>query len=390
MKKSIYLLLTFAFCFGVQSCTDKTSSEIFHYTDEEYATLSENLNLPIGTYDYELVTNVPVPDTNGDLPYHKATLGRVLFYDKMLSIDESTSCASCHSQDAAFADNEKFSEGIEGQLGKRNSLPLGNTIGFVRYYGTDLTFQSGFFSWDESFESIDDQSKAAITSAVEMGHSMWELSQIIKDQQHYQILFEKAYGKNSPITENNILDAITEFVNSFSSRESKFDKSIPSSSSFFVDTESDFPGFTNSENRGKRLFNRNCQNCHGSDHNSIVLSSANNGLDLVYEDKGMGEKENQSYLNGVFKVPSLRNIEITGPYMHDGRFETLEEVIEHYSSGVKNHPNLSQFLKEGFGSTQTAKHFNFTATEKTDLVNYLKTLTDTDFVAEVKWSDPFK
>lgn len=390
MKKSLFLLVSFVACLSFQSCTDTKVSEVFHYSSDEIDLLRQTLNLPDETHDYTLVTNRPVPGFNPDDPFHKATLGRVLFYDKELSIDGSKSCGSCHLQAAAFADNEKFSEGLDGQVGTRNSLPLGNTIGFVRYYGTDLNVQSGFFSWDEKFESIDDQSKAAITSSVEMGHSMWELATQIKADEKYQVLFDKAYGGNNAITEANILDAITEFVNSFSSRASKFDNSLPTPPNTFqtADVFADFEAFSSSENRGKKLFNDNCSSCHGSSHNAIVLSSANNGLDMSYADNGRGDHENAQHLNGVFKVPSLRNIELTGPYMHDGRFTSLEEVVDHYSEGVQNHENLSQFLKDN--STQQAMKMNFSSTDKEDLVNYLKTLTDTEFVSAEKWSDPFK
>jgi len=390
MKKSFLLLVSFAACLSFQSCTDSKDAQVYHYSADEIELLNETLDIPNETHDYTLVTNRPVPGFDPDLPFHKATLGRVLFYDKELSIDGSTSCGSCHLQAAAFADNEKFSEGLDGQVGTRNSLPLGNTIGFVRYYGTDLQFQSGFFSWDEKFETIDDQSKAAITSPIEMGHSMWELATKIKADEKYQILFDKAYGGPNQITESNILDAVTEFVNSFSSRESKFDKSIPTPPNTFTtaDVFADFEAFSSSENRGKRLFNNNCSDCHGSSHNAIVLSSANNGLDMTYADKGRGANEGESHLNGVFKVPSLRNIELTGPYMHDGRFTSLEEVVDHYSEGIQNHENLSQFLKDN--STQQAMKMNFDETDKEDLVNYLKTLTDTEFVTAEKWSDPFK
>ena len=391
MKKPFSLLAAFSFCFVIQSCTDKISEEVYHYTDEEYELLSQRLDLPQETFDYTLVTNIPINIDDNDRPYHKATLGRVLFYDNMLSIDESKSCASCHKQEAAFADDAKFSEGLNEQVTTRNSLPLGNTIGFVKYYGTDLSRQTGFFSWDESFESINDQSRAAILSEKEMGHNFWELTKLLREEEHYQILFEKAYGSTSAITEENILDAITEFVNSLSSRESKFDKSVPTPANRFAPTDviSDFAAFSDTQNRGKRLFNDNCSSCHGSTHNSIVLSSANNGLDLNYQDKGLGAVDGAgSYLAGVFKVPSLRNIEISGPYMHDGRFETLEEVVEHYSSGIQDHQNLSQFLKSpGSGSP---KNMNFSNQDKNDIIAYLKTLTDDEFVALDKYSDPFK
>ena len=380
MKHAFYLLLGGFLFFTMQSCADKINDELYHYTDDEYEILTRNLNLPEGTFDYSLVTNIPV-QRDPDLPFHKATLGRVLFYDNLLSRDESTSCASCHKQQLAFADNSKFSEGIDGQIGTRNSLPLGNTIGFVRYYGTDLTFPSGQFSWDESKESINAQSEAAITNPIEMGHEMSEVVDKIKAQDYYQVLFKKVYGENR-ITEANVLDAVTEFVNSFSSRESLFDKGVEQDGTPY----NQFSLFNESQNRGKELFNQSCGNCHDANHNAIIMTAANNGLDLEYTDKGMGASTLNPSYDGVFKVPSLRNIELTGPYMHDGRFETLEEVVEHYSTGIRNHKNLNNFLKSG----GQAKKFNFSTEQKEDLVAYLKTLTDNDFVTVEKYSDPFK
>ena len=143
MKNTFYLfLLGFMFMF-FQSCTDKVDETLHHYTEEEFEILTRTLNLPEGTYDYSLVTNIPI-QTNPDLPFHKATLGRVLFYDKLLSVDESTSCASCHKQTLAFADNTKFSEGLNGQIGTRNSLPLGNTICKILWYGFDYSIWTVF------------------------------------------------------------------------------------------------------------------------------------------------------------------------------------------------------------------------------------------------------
>ena len=380
MKNVFYLLLGGFIILSTQSCTDKIDESLHHYTEAEYEILTRNLTIPEGTYDYSIVTNRRI-ERDPDLPFHKATLGRVLFYDKMLSVDESTSCASCHHQELAFADNVKFSEGLKGRIGTRNSLPLGNTIGFVRYYGTDLQVPSGQFSWDESQVSINDQSRAAIVSEIEMGHTMSALVDKVKDVDYYQVLFKKVYGTEG-INETNLLDAVTEFVNSFSSREAPFDKAVEQSGNILTSQSL----FSESEDNGRSLFNQNCGTCHDVNHNAIILTAANNGLDLVYEDKGMGAKTSNPIYNGVFKVPSLRNIELTGPYMHDGRFETLEEVVDHYSNGIRNHDNLHSSLKIGF----QAKKFNFSNTEKQDLVAYLKTLTDQEFITAVKYSDPFK
>lgn len=380
MKNAFYILIGGFIFLSIQSCTDKVESSIHHYTTDEYELLTRTLDLPEETFDYSIVTNIRV-DRDPELPFHKATLGRVLFYDKMLSIDESTSCGSCHKQEIAFADNVKFSEGLEGQIGTRNSLPLGNTIGFVKYYGTDLGIPTGQFSWDESKETINDQTKAAITNPIEMGHNMNDLVNNIREQDYYQILFKKVYGE-SGITETNLLDAITEFVNSFSSRQSPFDKGIEQTRT----PKAYLPTLSASANNGRELFNNNCSSCHDANHNAIIMTAANNGLDMIYEDKGMGPKFSNSSLNGVFKVPSLRNIELTGPYMHDGRFETLEDVMDHYSEGIQNHKNLNDLLRDG----DQALKFNFSSSDKQDLVAYLKSLTDTDFTSAPKYTDPFK
>jgi len=379
MKNVFSITLLAVFALLTISCNDDVTIETYHFTDDEYTTLTQTLDIPRENFDYTPVTNGGFGSINSsDEFFHKATLGRILFYDPLLSKTGEVSCASCHKQENAFADNSKFSTGVNSQIGTRNSLPLGNTIGFIKYYGTDLSFPSGAFAWDESKASITDQSLAAIVNPVEMNHDMNSVLDLVKEKDYYQIFFNKAY--NGEINEANLLDAITTFVNSISSRSSKFD--ISSSSTF---VSNPFPNFTASENNGKQLFNSNCTTCHDRNHNAIVMSEANNGLDMNYADKGVGNLRGPNY-NGVFKVPSLRNIELTGPYMHDGRFNTLEEVVEFYSSGIQNHDNLHYSLKSG----NQAKKFNFTESQKEDLVAYLKTLTDQELIAEVKYSDPFK
>jgi len=378
MENTLKLLTFCCAIFLISSCTDKVDEEYHHYTQEEYETITQQLDLPLETYKYPVLTSFGTVSAGN--AYHLATLGRVLFYDKKLSIDGTISCASCHRQEAAFADNVQFSDGINGQITARNSLPLGNTIGFVKYYGTDLTTQAGFFAWDESNASINLQSRAAIINPVEMGHNMSDIVQEVSEEPHYQILFKKAYLDNV-INEERVLTAITEFINSISSRESRFDDALSQANQ---QVSIDFDQFTSSENNGKRVFNQHCSSCHSQTHTAIAQSSANNGLDMVYADKGMGNNLGATY-NGVFKVPSLRNIAKTSPYMHDGRFATIEEVIEHYSTGIKQHENLSDMF-----DLPSQSGFNFTEEEKLDLKHYLLTLTDQNLLTEAKYADPFK
>jgi cytochrome c peroxidase len=390
----IFWLFTIALL--AQSCDDHIKSTYIDYTDEEYEQLTQRLDLPSELYDYS-------PDFEEDFfnnhleegniqsrrSSHKATLGRVLFYDKTLSINKVISCASCHQQSLAFADDVAFSEGFDGELTTRNSLPLGNTIGFETSYrggGGDGGFpdpgNQALFSWDESNTNISSQSKAAITSEIEMGLNMSELVKRLKTHEDYKILFEKAYGDRD-ILEHRVLEAIEEFVNSIVSNHSKFDaESIASDLNIFED----FSGYTAQENTGKTLYMNNCASCHSLDHQFTAVATANNGLDLNYEDKGVGEHSSDPIKTGVFKVPFLRNIELTGPYMHDGRFATLDDVINHYSEGIQNHDNLHFNLR----SDNAAKKMNFTDEEKAGLKAYLLTLTDTQVIADAKFSDPFK
>src|SRR6185503_444643 len=179
------------------------------------------------------------------------------------------------------------------------------------------------------------------------------------------------------------------FMNSIISNLSKFD--VASSHTFNPPAGNPWPEFSASENEGKLLFTTNCVSCHAQGLEVLTsfseksIRSANNGLDLVYTDKGAGTFDPSPSALAIFKVPGLRNIELTAPYMHDGRFQTLEEVVNFYSDGIQEHPNLNPLLKEN----GHAKKFNFTASEKTALVDFLKTLTDNSMTQQVKWSDPF-
>ena len=387
MKKlHIGLFMLFSGVVLFTSCGDKREISFFDYTDEEYEIISQKLNLPSEIHNYfedniETHPSLGQIDPNG-IPRrlnHKATLGRVLFYDTKLSINESVNCASCHKQELAFADDVAFSEGFDGQITTRNSLPLGNTVGFETAYGGP---SGSLFAWDEANEDIASQSKAAIISEIEMGLDMDQLANRLAGDDVYSILFEKAYG-DSDILEHRILDAIEEFVNRIISDNSRFDHELINNR---FNPVTDFNGFSEEENMGKSLYFQHCTNCHSVDHRFAILAVANNGLDAVYEDKGLGGRTTKLEDMGVFKVPFLRNIELTAPYMHDGRFETLREVIDHYSEGIADHPNLHPNLKE-FGEP---KRMNFTEQEKNALEAYLKTLTDEELKADVKFSNPFK
>ncbi len=403
MKRKLTSLLGIcSFILLVSSCTDDIDRTLVHYSDSEFNVISQRLNLPAELYEYgqdqsnfinltQFNNQADIFGTGNELQNHKATLGRVLFYDEQLSINNTIACASCHIQEKAFADNEVKSTGFDGETAFRNSLSLGNTVGFEVAYGGGGDFgfpggQQALFGWDEANLDISSQSQAAITSTVEMGmHDMGQLKSKLTQLDYYQVLFKKAF-ENNKLSSEQILGALDAFVNSISSNNSRFDKEAMSSDDGITNVFKDFDGFTKSENNGKTLYLNNCASCHSTDHSFTAIARANNGLNINYADKGVGANTTLSRDMGVFKVPFLRNIAKTGPYMHDGRFESLAEVVDFYSNNIKSHANLHHFLKDG----SVSKKFDFSNKEKSDLIAYLHTLTDPTLLSEVKWSDPFK
>ncbi len=383
---------------SIPSCTeDVTTVEKYSYTPDEFKVLSASLDLPQGTFEYE---NPPMPahlaSQSGFFAHdsgnagrnkvtnHGATLGRVLFYDKRLSKNEKVSCSSCHFQEKAFSDPVPFSTGFGGELTPRNTLALASGI-IKMDYGSTTT--RGFF-WDERAHSVVEQSTMTIQDLIEMGMNLNEIPDRLKNEDYYQILFKKAFG-DSEITVDRILDALSQFVNSITADNSRFDQAMVADGRRrvpFPNSSNTFSEFTPAENRGFLTYMRHCSSCHG-DNVTIFRETANNGLDEVYADKGVGKISGNDFDDGVFKVPSLRNVALTAPYMHDGRFNTLEEVVEHYSSGIKDHPNLDFLLRN---IDDTPRKMNFSAQQKADLVAYLNTLSDTDFIVEEKYSNPMK
>lgn len=381
MKKINAYISFFILAALITACEDKSvQTELNRYSDDEWAVLSEVLDLPDQTYDY----NVEFPShfssfsgTNMQINADMATLGRVLFYDESLSANNTISCASCHIQADGFSDKAAKSDGFDGEKTKRNSFALGTVPNVQLYYGTG---QSRFF-WDHRAGTVAEQSAMTISDPIEMGMNLDDLAGKLQQKEYYRILFKKAF-KQDEITNDLVFAALTQFLNSFNNTNTRFDQELEQQ----IVPENDFPGFTAQENAGKRIFNESCATCHSKAHIFIGTSTANNGLQLNYEDKGIGALSNNGYEEGIFKVPLLRNVALTAPYMHDGRFATLEEVIEHYSTGIEFHQNLHFDLREG----NQAKQMNFTNDEKAALMAYLHTLTDEDFINDPKYSNPFK
>ncbi|MGB0524203.1 MAG: cytochrome-c peroxidase [Flammeovirgaceae bacterium] len=351
-------------------------------TEEQSYTSFDELDLPETPFNYSNITlpahfqrtQVVSADNEGDnqITDAGATLGRVLFYDKSFSANNSISCASCHAPASGFSDPLQFSEGFEGGQTGRNSMGLSN----ARYYA------NGKFFWDERAETLEDQVLMPIQDPVEMGTDLDELVTEIQAMEYYPYLFEQAFGDHE-ITSERISLALSQFVRSIVSYESPYDQGRAT-----VATPNDeFPNFTALENQGKALFlgRAGCARCHQTD--LFILPEARNiGLAEEYTDNGLGDVTGLATDNGKFKAPSLRNIELTAPYMHDGRFATLAEVVEHYNSGIQDHPNLAPQLRPG-GNLQ---RLNLTETEKSALVAFLQTLTDPNCINEEKYADPFR
>ena len=386
--RNSFLLLLGGLLF-LSACT-KDSEEVIivHYDDIAFQTISQTLDLPQEPYDYKLSLpahlgqgNNSSVNVNDDL----ATLGRVLFYDKHLSRNSKVSCASCHHQENGFADPKALSEGFEGKETHRNSLALGATVSFQDTYGGGSSAIIGggaLFFWDERAVSIAQQSEMTIQDDIEMGMSMTELADRLEGLDYYPHLWEKSFGRSN-VQPDDITLALETFLNSIGAFHTKFDQGLSETHN----AEAAFSNFTEKENLGKTLYLQNCATCHGERLAATPVLVANNGLDLEYADKGVGARSSLQSDNGKFKVPQLRNIAVTGPYMHDGRFETLEEVVDFYSENIQAHPNLHEELSFNNGS---AKKFNFTNLEKEALVDFLHTLTDEELAADVRFSDPFK
>ncbi len=368
--------------------------------DATYEPIEENiLNLPNTPFDYEslnlpnhFTTNIPgqplptsvngIDNMPSDNPITNAgaTLGRVLFYDKKLSVNETIACASCHKQDKGFSDDATLSLGFAGGTTGRHSMTLIN----ARFY------QRGRFFWDERAATLEEQVLMPFQDPVEMGMTLEQVVSKVQEQSYYPELFQKAFGSQE-INSDKISKALAQFVRSIVSYSSKYDLGRASSAS----PGANFPNFTAEENLGKNIFFQTIPNgggaCFGC-HTTEAFVSANpgpqnNGLDATsVTDLGAGGVFTNPIFVGRFKTTSLRNIELTAPYMHDGRFSTLEEVVEHYNAGIQNHPTLSPALTDANGNPI---RLNLTNSEKAALVAFLKTLTDNSISIEEKWSNPF-
>jgi len=382
LKLTISLLIISLF--GLISCDRNVVIERNYYTAEEFAQIRTALNLPSEPYDYNLVYPRYLNTfSNPNIDYDLATLGRVLFYDTNLSSDKSVSCASCHKQEKAFSDDVAFSGGVNGRVTKRNSLALGSVINFRLYYGNTV-FNGVPFFWDNSAMTIQEQSIKTLANPNEMNIHMNDVYKRVNDLEYYKPLIKKALNIENA-SSDQILNAIAEFINSLTNFDTKFDHAI---NAHFTKTgntniqNKPISGLNIQEDMGKEIYLSKCATCHGILAGRPGKTESNNGLYNEYPDKGVA-----SIIGGTprFKVPTLRNIMLTAPYMHDGSFATIDDVLDHYSSEIKNTEGLDPTLKQGSNPVK----MNLSNENRDALKAFFNTMTDQNVLVSPKFSDPF-
>lgn len=355
MKKFISILSVVALVVAGYSCRKNTESGTGTVV---------SLNLPSVPYKYSQFTGDPRND-------YKATLGRVLFYDSRLSVNNAISCASCHKQALGFADDKALSAGFEGRPTMRNSIAI-NSVGVT-----------GPLFWDGREADILKLSMRPIANHVEMGISDFGvLPGKLVGLSYYNDLFTNAYGDNT-ISIDRIAECLGRFMSAITSSSSRFDEFRNGNTA----------ALTAQEQNGMLLFDTkyNCGSCHNSGGGGYTgggVSFKDIGLDRNYQDLGRGALTGIGTDKGTFKVPNLRNVGLTAPYMHDGRYKTLHDVLDHYSSNIQTSPNLDpQLTDQGTGIART---LNISENDKASIIAFLNSLTDYKSLTDPRFSNPFK
>lgn len=364
LNKPLSIFIASGFLVGYLGCdkTKNTPSENPIILDETPFELSYgNLSDPI------------IPEDN-PLTVEGVKLGQLLFFEKRMSKDESQACGSCHIQKDGFSDIRKFSVGVEGKEGGRQAMAIFN-----------MAWHSNQFFWDGRANLLRDQALMPIQDPLEMNESLENVVAKLSESTLYKNQFIRAFGSDE-ITPERISFALEQYMMSLISANSKYDQ-----------FKNGTVQLTASEERGRILFETeynpffpdqsgaDCAHCHGGE-NFENDQYMNNGLDLENEITDLGREMVTKDANdrAKFKVPSLRNVAVTPPYMHDGRFKTLEEVVEHYNSGIKESNTTDPAL---MATKQTG--LMLSDQDKIDLVNFLKTLTDDEFLNNPNYQSPF-
>ena len=314
-------------------------------------------------YEFQMDATFSIPDLPRDNPLlnERVELGKKLFFDPLLSINNQQSCADCHAPEKAFTDNRRTARGAEGEFGPRNSMPLFN-----------LAWKREFF-WDGRAKSLREQVLQPIENPIEMHESLPRVVAKL-GQTNYPALFTAAFG-SPEITPEKISLALENFLLTLTSFNAKFDRVQRGQEKFTTEEQRGFELFSTEYDPRRGQFGADCFHCHGG---PLFQSQAfaNNGSDGALKDIGREKVTGKASDRGKFSTPSLRNIALTAPYMHDGRFDTLESVVEHYSTGVPRSPTLDPNL---------AKHPDggvpLSSPDKKALTAFLRTLTDAQYSA---------
>mgnify|MGYP000097231869 CR=1 FL=1 len=349
----------------------KNFFRIVALTSFSFLSCGENDEPTISAQPYNLIvpytldqflTPMEIPEDN-PLTVEGVALGRKLFFDPILSNNESQACATCHLPEASFSDENPTSLGVDGIAGQRNSMAIIN-LGYTKR-----------LFWDGRSNSLEAQAFLPVTDPVEMHESWPNVESKLANHEVYPQLFQEAFG-NIAIDSTLVSKAIAQFERTLLSGNSAFDKYLEGRPTGWNTADFDLAlaGFEvfMSEEKG------DCFHCHGDKFNPLWTDNLfhNNGLDTELEDFGLGNVSNNASDKGKFKTPTLRNLLFTAPYMHDGRFESLEEVIEHYSTGLKPSSTIDPLMKR-----VSDGGVNLTAADKASLLMFLKSLTDSSFVA---------
>lgn len=349
------LIKNIATSFRVRKITALSDSEIV-------AVDPQPLYLPkkFTPYQFQMSATFPVPDLPRDNPLtvERVELGKKLFFEKRLSINNAQSCADCHSPDKAFTDGRRLARGAEGESGVRNAMPLFN-----------LAWKNGFF-WDGRADTLRQQVLMPIQNPLEMHLALTNLvAKLAGTNNDYPSLFTAAF-RSPEITTEKISLALENYLLTLTSFDSKFDRVLAGAEKFTPQEQRGFELFSTEYDPRRGQYGADCFHCHGGPLFQSQ-SFANNGLDDVFTDAGRAKVSGRGSDLGKFAVPSLRNVALTAPYMHDGRFQTLDEVVEHYCTGLKRSatldPNLARHPDGGVPLNDDDKHA---------LVAFLKTLTD--------------
>lgn len=293
----------------------------------------------------------------GEKPVNAANfkLGRALFYSTILSSDNTVSCATCHAQTHSFADhNIALSIGVGGAVGARNAPPIFN-----------MAWQPHFM-WDGGVNHLELFSIAPITNPVEMNETMAGVIQKLNASDYWRNWFKSVYGTNE-VTDQQLFVSLTQYMLMIISDGTQYDKVMKGEASFTAEQQA-----------GYELFLQKCASCH-TEPLFTDFSFRNNGLDVISGDDGRFLITQNESDRGRFKVPTLRNVLLTYPYMHDGRFFTIDQVLEHYNSGVKAHANLDPLLQNGIP---------LSADGKKHLKRFLETLNDYKLMGDKLLSEP--